>query len=94
VKNYGPVSGIDKMKAEIYHNGPIACGISATKEFETYAGGIYQQQTDEMIDHIISVVGWGIDHDSGVEYWIARNSWGAPWVSCAMVEAISVNGIF
>jgi len=79
VKNYGAVSGIDKMKAEIFHNGPIACGISATKEFETYAGGIYQQQTDEMIDHIISVVGWGVDHDSGVEYWIGRNSWGAPW---------------
>ncbi|KAH7680416.1 Protein CPZ-1, partial [Aphelenchoides avenae] len=54
VGDYGEVHGIDKMKAEIYHNGPIACGIAATKKFETYAGGIYTEETDEGIDHIIS----------------------------------------
>lgn len=42
VKDYGQVRGIDKMKAEIFHNGPIACGIAATKAFENYAGGIYK----------------------------------------------------
>jgi len=79
VKNYGHVAGRDKMKAELYHNGPIACGIAATKKFETYDHGIYIEQTDEGIDHIISVIGWGVDHDTGVEYWIGRNSWGTPW---------------
>lgn len=79
VKNYGVVSGLKKMKAEIYHHGPIACGIAATKSFETYGGGIYNEKTEEDIDHIISVHGWGIDHESGVPYWIGRNSWGTPW---------------
>ncbi|KAE9554920.1 hypothetical protein FO519_001885 [Halicephalobus sp. NKZ332] len=76
VAEYGEVHGKDKMKAELYHNGPIACGIAA---FDSYAGGIYSEETSEDIDHIISVVGWGIDHDTGTEYWIGRNSWGTPW---------------
>uniref|UniRef100_A0A0N5B3R6 cathepsin X n=1 Tax=Strongyloides papillosus TaxID=174720 RepID=A0A0N5B3R6_STREA len=79
VGDYGQVSGRENMMAEIANHGPIACGIAATKEFENYSGGIWIQETNEEIDHIIEVAGYGIDHDTGVEYWIGRNSWGTPW---------------
>lgn len=55
VKEYGSISGIDKMKAEIYHNGPIACGIAATFNFDKYNGGVYKEKSNVSINHIISV---------------------------------------
>jgi len=41
VDEYGPVSGAQNMKAEIYARGPISCGIQATSDFENYTGGVY-----------------------------------------------------
>ena len=72
-------SGADKMKAELAAHGPISCGIHATDDFENnYDGGIYSAKTYGLINHEISVVGYGVS-DDGTEYWIGRNSWGTYW---------------
>jgi cathepsin X len=72
-------SGKDKMKSELAAHGPISCGIHATDNFENnYDGGIYSEKTFGMINHEISVVGYGVN-DKGEEYWIGRNSWGTYW---------------
>jgi len=82
VSEYFPVRGNDQMKAEIYKNGPISCGIEATDDFDKYSGfEVYGEKLNVTIDdinHEISILGWGIE-DDGTEYWIGRNSWGNYW---------------
>ncbi|GBG80489.1 hypothetical protein CBR_g30951 [Chara braunii] len=93
VKQYGYVSGgsdfdislfpakrADKIKAEIFKRGPVSCGIHATRKFDEYKGGVFQQMTvPRSPNHEVSLVGWGIDDATGKEYWIGRNSWGTYW---------------
>jgi cathepsin X len=68
------------MKAEIAAHGPISCEIHVTDEFEAYTGGIFSQKDVIPIsNHIISVVGYGVDEESSEEFWVGRNSWGIYW---------------
>jgi C1A family cysteine protease len=79
VTEYGSISGADNMKKEIYTRGPISCGVDVTSKFEEYTSGVFSEHVwFPMINHEISVVGWGVD-DSGMEYWVGRNSWGSYW---------------
>jgi len=79
VSEYYKVKGADQMKAEIFMNGPIGCGVDSTDNFDHYLGGIYSEHLRfALINHEISVVGFG-KTDDGEEYWIGRNSWGTYW---------------
>jgi cathepsin X len=80
VEEYGGVYGEMAMMEEIYKNGPIACGIAATPDFENnYKGGIYKDTSGAMqTDHDISIVGFGVSPE-GEKFWEIRNSWGTHW---------------
>jgi len=73
---YGEINGPAAMQAEIAANGPISCGIDASQILRYQTGIVSNPGTG--IDHVISVVGWGVDATAGT-YWIVRNSWGEYW---------------
>jgi cathepsin X len=81
VSEYGKISGVDNMKAEIWKRGPITCGIFAHQQFNHYTGG-YVLELDApnpwTVNHEVEIAGWGVDKH-GEEYWIGRNSWGTFW---------------
>lgn len=68
------------VMAEIYKRGPVAAGINALP-IETYQGGIVKdhRRFHKNVNHIVSIVGWGTEEDTGTKYWIVRNSWGQYW---------------
>eukprot|EP01003_Olkasia_polycarbonata_P003452 NODE_213_length_1197_cov_293.869338_g160_i1.p1 GENE.NODE_213_length_1197_cov_293.869338_g160_i1~~NODE_213_length_1197_cov_293.869338_g160_i1.p1 ORF type:complete len:355 (-),score=102.67 NODE_213_length_1197_cov_293.869338_g160_i1:132-1166(-) len=79
IAEFGQVSGADKMMAEIYARGPIACGVNAEPILK-YPGGVFDDASaGKGINHIISVVGWGADKNTGKKFWVVRNSWGEYW---------------
>jgi len=71
---------LHKIKAEIYARGPVAAGVNAEPLVE-YKGGIVENTKfwNKMVNHVVSIVGWGKDEKSGETYWIVRNSWGQYW---------------
>merc|ERR1712093_605033 len=75
IDEYGSVYGAKNMQKEIMARGPIACGIDASPILK-YTGGI-ASEAGSMVDHVISIVGWGSEGDK--QYWIVRNSWGEFW---------------
>ena len=77
IDDYGSVSGVAAMQKEILARGPIACGINANPILNYTSGVVKHANFLQMVDHIISVVGWGVD--DGTSYWIVRNSWGEYW---------------
>jgi cathepsin X len=79
IAEFGAIRGAADMMDEIYSNGPIACGINA-EDIVEYTGGVHDApRKPKMINHIISIVGWGYDKDIDKQYWIIRNSWGSYW---------------
>lgn len=73
----------DMMQA-VASGGPIVIAISTPSCFESYSGGVLSQsdcacyQGPSSIDHAIIVVGFGTT-EQGVDYWLAKNSWGPGW---------------
>ena len=95
VKEFGGVSGEQNMQKEIWSRGPIVCSLAAdlslVLEYEAHlVDGVYidptyfpadgspSPHTAAEVDHDVEVTGWGTT-ESGVPYWVARNSWGTYW---------------
>lgn len=79
VSEHGTAFGEHQMMAEIAARGPVVCGICVTDDFESYAGGVFRDNSQCKTEmHAISIAGWGADKD-GTAFWVLRNSWGSAW---------------
>ena len=61
--------------------GPTSVTIDASETvFHAYTGGsISGTACGTSLDHAVTAVGYGTDSDSGLDYYLVRNSWGSGW---------------
>ena len=77
------------MKEAMFVHGPLAVSMRVGDNFRNYASGIYTPEENNEADcpdlnvygtnHAMAAVGYGTDEETGLDYWIIKNSWGPEW---------------
>ena len=73
---------------------PIAVGIQASSlVFQLYQSGVLDSDgCGTALDHAVIAVGYGNDAESGLDYYIVRNSWGEDWGDGGYIKIAAVDG--
>ena len=70
------------IKEEIFKNGPILGGMILFDDLLLYKSGVYYHKPGSGTQigwHAFVLYGWDVDEETGLEYYIAQNSWGEEW---------------
>ena len=84
-------NSVAQLKAAITA-GPTSVTIEAdTFVFQGYTGGVLNSAAcGTSLDHAVTAVGYGTE--SGQEYYLVRNSWGASWGEAGYIKIAAVEG--
>lgn len=70
-----------ELKQAVYQQ-PVSVAFQVVDDFGGYTSGVYSstscQNGPSDVNHAVLAVGYGTD-DSGMDYWIVKNSWGTDW---------------
>lgn len=71
-----PSLNVAAIQQEILENGPVEASFMVYEDFYAYKGGVYYYVYGKPRGaHAVKVLGWGVDGETGLEYWLAANSW-------------------
>jgi cathepsin B len=69
------------IRDNIYKWGPVATGMKVYPNFYTFDAKndiyVWDGEGPQVGGHAIELLGWG--NENGIDYWIAKNSWGSGW---------------
>jgi cathepsin L/cathepsin K len=68
------------MMVYVYRRGPIVASLSIGRNLQFYTGGVLSDcgNNNGTKNHFVVLTGFGTT-ESGMSYWVARNSWGTLW---------------
>lgn len=86
----------ENLKLAIDQFGPVGVSINAgLKSFQFYSSGIFDDpDCVTSPNHAVVIVGYDIDNQTGMDYWIIKNSWSDKWGEAGYMRLIrNKNGI-
>lgn len=74
-----PENSYEPLLRAVSTQGPAAVSVGA-RGWHTYASGIFDFcDKDVVINHAVTLLGYGADPTNGDKYWLILNSWGSGW---------------
>jgi cathepsin B len=71
---------VSDIQEDMLRHGPVTAALSVYTDFLTYQSGVYQLVSGSYLGgHAVKIIGWGVDDDSGLDYWLVVNSWNDSW---------------
>jgi cathepsin L len=73
--------------------GPVAVSVAASP-WKSYESGIFQGSFDDDsldVNHAVTLVGYGTDEKTGMDYWLVRNSWKPTWAEAGYIRLLRVD---
>ena len=64
----------------ILNEHPICVFLNASSpKFALYKSGIYTETSHNSLNYVMLLVGYGTDNQTGLDYWLLKNTWGKDW---------------
>jgi hypothetical protein len=75
----GSMASPAAIKEALCTHGPVVAAVYATRDFQMYTGGVFNQFEEgngaSSINHDVLIIGW----DNIKDAWLIKNSWDTSW---------------
>lgn len=75
------LNDVASTMTDLVTRGTVTTSFNVYDDFLTYTSGVYTCPSNGNLlgGHSVSIIGYGTDSASGMDYWLVRNSWNSGW---------------